>query len=315
MLVGIASTQDAAIQRVNPGNPDISYLIQKLEGTAATGQQMPANQTPLAQSEIDIIRQWITAGAIDDRVVSTSPIRVSSLSPMPNANLSTAPAQILAGFDRELDASTVNLNTFILEASGNDGTFSDGNEVVITAAAIAVPAANPQSATFDLTGVVLADDTYQVRLLGSGASVILDLDANALDGEFSGAFPSGNGAAGGDFAAQFAITTPVVIGPTLDQIQTVVFSPLCASCHSGLAPAAGLDLSNADTSHLELVGIASSQQAAVLRVAPTDPDNSYLIQKLENAAGIMGGQMPPGSPLPQSDIDEIRQWIFDGALR
>lgn len=315
MLVGIASTQDAAIQRVNPGNPDISYLIQKLEGTAATGQQMPANQTPLAQSEIDIIRQWITAGAIDDRVVSTTPIRVSSLSPAPNANLSTAPAQIVAGFDRELDASTVNVNTFILEASGNDGTFNDGNEVAITAAAIAVPGANPQSATFDLTGVVLADDTYQVRLLGAGASVILDLDANALDGEFSGAFPSGNGVAGGDFAAQFAITTPVVIGPTLDQIQAVVFSPLCASCHGGLAPAAGLNLSNADTSHLELVGIASSQQAAVLRVAPTDPDNSYLIQKLEGAVGITGGQMPPGAPLPQSDIDQVRQWILDGALR
>jgi hypothetical protein len=62
MLVGIASDQDPATQRVNPGNPNLSYLIQKLEGPGVTGQQMPPNAT-LAQADIDVIRQWITNGA------------------------------------------------------------------------------------------------------------------------------------------------------------------------------------------------------------------------------------------------------------
>jgi len=317
MLVGIASSQDAGIQRVNPGNPNNSYLVQKLEGTTATGGQMPLGGA-LPQSDIDVIRQWIMDGAIDDRVQASNPIRISSLSPMPGAVLSTAPTQIIAGFDREPDASTVNANTFILEASGGDTTFSDGNEVPIAAFSITVPGANPQSAVFDLTGVAVADDTYRVRLLGSGASVILDLDANALDGEFAGVFPSGDSTAGGDFEAQFTIATPVVIGPTLDQIQAVVFTPSCATagCHSGGAPAASLNLSDADTSLLALVGVPSQQQAAVLRVAPMDPDNSYLIRKLEGAAGITGAQMPLGRPaLDQAVIDEIRQWIVDGALR
>ena len=168
----------------------------------------------LQQADIDTIRQWISAGAIDDSVQASAPIRVTSLSVTPGSTLTAAPAQIIAGFDRELDASTANANTFILEASNNDGTFGNGNDIAITAASISVPRANPQSAVFDLTGVALADDTYQVRLLGSGASIIMDLDANALDGEFSGTFPSGNNAAGGDFAAQFMIATPVVIGPT-----------------------------------------------------------------------------------------------------
>lgn len=315
MLVGIASSQDAGIQRVNPGNPNASYLIQKLDGTAANGAQMPLGGI-LAQADIDVIRQWITDGAIDDRVQASTPIRVSSLSPMPGANLSAAPMQIIAGFDRDPDASTVNMNTFILEASGGDTTFGDGNEVQIAAAMISVPVANTMSAVFDVPAATpLIDDTYRVRLLGSGASMILDLDANVLDGEFAGAFPSGDGAAGGDFEAQFSITTPVVLGPTLDQIQVVVFTPSCAGCHTGVNPPAGLDLSDADTSFLALVNMASQQQAAVLRVAPMLPDDSYLIRKLEDIAGISGGQMPPAAALPQATIDVIRQWILNGAMR
>ncbi len=263
-------------------------------------------------------------GTYDDPVVSTdpnqasNPIQVSSLSPMPGAVFSVAPTQVIAGFVRELDASTVNATTFILEASGNDMTFGDGNEVPITAFSIIVPGANLQSAVFDLSGVALADDTYRVRLLGSGASYIMDLDANALDGEFAGVFPSGDSTEGGDFEAQFTIGTPVEIGPTLDQIQTAVFRPTCATaaCHTFAVQTVSLDLSTAGTSFLSLVGVPSEQQPAILRVAPMDPDNSYLIQKLEGAAGITGAQMPLGdAPLDQAVIDEIRQWIMDGALQ
>ena len=205
-LVGVPSSQDATIELVNPFDPDNSYLIQKLEGTAGTGVQMPINGTPLIQPNIDVIRQWIIDGAIDDRVVVLDPVRVTSLSPAPNADLTAAPARITAGFDRDLNASTVSSLTFLVEGSGGDGTFGDGNDVSITAASVSVPAANPRSAVFDLTGVALADDTYRVRLLGSGASMIQDNDANALDGEFLGVFPSGDGSAGGNFIAQFSIT-------------------------------------------------------------------------------------------------------------
>ena len=185
----------------------------------------------------------------------------------------------------------------------------------ITAASITVPGANPQSAVFSLSGVTLADDTYRVRLLGTGASVIMDLDANALDGEFSGTFPSGDGIAGGNFASAFTLTTPVSIGPTS------VFTPSCATagCHNNTTQAAGLSLADADTSYLELVGQFSNQtgQDNVLLVAAGDPDASYLIRKMENAAGITGNRMPPPgrTPIPQSDIDQIRLWITNGAER
>ncbi len=72
-----------------------------------------------------------------------------------------APAQIIAGFDRQPDASTVNANAFFLEASGGDSTFGDGNEITVAATSINVPGGNPRTAVFDLTGVVLADETYR----------------------------------------------------------------------------------------------------------------------------------------------------------
>ncbi len=275
---------------------------------------MPLNQPALPQSTIDVIRQWIVDGAIDDRVPANTPIRVSSLSPLPGSALSAAPSQILAGFDRDLDASSVTGNSFVLEASGGDGTFGDGNEIGIVAASISVPGANPASAVLDLTGVAMADDTYQIRLLGSGPSIVMDLDANALDGEFSGTFPSGDGTAGGDFAAEFTLSTPVVIGPTLGQIQAVVFTPTCATsgCHSGASPPAGLNL-EVGNSFSNLVGVASSQVPALSRVAANDPDNSYLIQKVEGTAA--GGSRMPfgGAALDPAVIAEMRQWITNGA--
>jgi hypothetical protein len=320
MLVGVASSQAPSILRVAPGDPDDSYLIQKLEGTASVGAQMPEGGPPLPQDRIDVIRQWITDGAIDDREPSSEAIRVTSLSPMPDSELETAPDEIIAMFDRELDVSTVNAETFILEASGGDGTFSDGNEEQVAAAEITTPDTSPMSATFVLGGTFFAEDTYRVRLLGSGASVILDLDANALDGEFSGTFPSGDGAEGGDFEAQFTIAAAAEMGPTLDEIQANVFTPTCSvsGCHTGpmgdTLPG-GMDLTDADASFANLVGVPSIQVPELSRVEAGDPDNSYIIQKLEGTADE-GEQMPfGGPPLDQAVIDDIRQWIADGAER
>lgn len=222
LLVNRPSSEDPAVLRVAAHDPDASYLIQKLEGTASVGAQMPLSGNPLEQSAIDVVRQWITEGAIDDRASSDSPVRVESLSPLPNSELSAAPGEVIVMFDREVDTSTVNRFTFLLEGSGGDGSFTDGNEVPIAAEAITAPTLVPKSATFRLRGA-LADDSYRVRLLGSGASIILDIGANALDGEFSGSFPSGDGTGGGDFEAKFLVApTALKTKSTLDDIRMKV---------------------------------------------------------------------------------------------
>jgi methionine-rich copper-binding protein CopC len=100
---------------------------------------------------------------------------------------------------------------------------------------------------------------------------------------------------------------------TFQSIQDNVFTPICTKCHIGAGAPEGLQL-DAAHSYALLVSVPSAEQAAVLRVAPGNPDNSYIIRKLQGTSGISGGQMPLGGPyLPQSTIDVIRQWITAGA--
>jgi hypothetical protein len=316
LLVGVASAEQPGILRVAPGDPDNSYLIQKLEGTAAVGNRMPLDGTPLSQADIDVIRQWITNGAQKDTpsMPPAAPIRVTSLSPLPGSSHLTLPSSVRAVFDRDVDAASVTTASFVLERSGGDGTFGDGNEVVISVAPT-VPLANPSTASVGLGSVDSVADTYRVRLIGTGGAPIRDLDANALDGEFSGAFPSGDGTPGGDFEATFTVSS---LQPTLQSIQDNVFTPTCSTsgCHSGPASStlpSGMDLTDANASFDSLVGVASLEMPGLQRVEAGDPDGSYLIQKLEGTASE-GARMPFGGPfLKPGIIDVIRQWIADGA--
>ena len=318
LLVGRASVQQPSLQRVNPGDPGASYLIRKLEGTASQGGQMPLGAPPLTPADIAIIRQWIINGAPPALAPpSTNPVRLTSLDPLPNTTVPMLPMTITAIFDRELNSPSVNETTFLVERSGGDGTFNDGNEVAIIPVSVTVPLVNQRAAIFDMSTTTPIEDTYRVTLIGTGAAAILDLGGNALDGEFSGNFPSGNAAAGGNFVAEFSV---VGVQPTLQSIQDNVFTPLCAGCHSGPTSIdvndlpSGMDLTSLAMSFVSLVGVTSLEDGNFERVEIDNAQNSYLIQKLEGSAAV-GGQMPLfGPPLDQATIDVIRQWINDGAV-
>ena len=61
--MGVASGEQGSVQRVAAGNPNSSYLIQKIEGTAAVGGRMPLGGPFLDAATIAVIRQWIADGA------------------------------------------------------------------------------------------------------------------------------------------------------------------------------------------------------------------------------------------------------------
>ena len=104
----------------------------------------------------------------------------------------------------------------------------------------------------------------------------------------------------------------IPLAPNLVSIQANVFNPNCIVCHAGAAAPQGLRL-DAANSFANLVGVPSTEVSSVLRVAPGNPDQSYLIHKLEGNARV-GERMPLGGPpLPQATIDFVRQWITDGA--
>lgn len=315
-LVGVVSRQDSSFLRVMPGNPDLSYVIQKLEGTASVGEQMPLGGPPVPQATINFVRQWITDGALPDSGGPPNvPPVVVSLIPDPDSVVGSFPSDITAGFDQDIDASTINDMTFTLIRSGGDGTFGDGNEEVITPASVALSGMNPRLAVMDLTGVSTIEDRYQITLHGSGPNIILGINGAALDGQYPGSFPSGDGTEGGDFVVEFEVQG---IQPSLASIQNNIFTPTCsvAGCHSGPPGPnlpAGMDLSSVNASFSSLVNIASFQEPTILRVAVADADNSYLIHKLEGTSA-QGSRMPEGGPfLDQAMIDVVRLWIDTGA--
>ena len=99
-----------------------------------------------------------------------------------------------------------------------------------------------------------------------------------------------------------------------NSIQAQVFTPICTVCHAGAGAPQGLRL-DATNSYDLLVGVASVEVPSLFRVKPGDPDNSYIVQKLEGHAAV-GARMPFGGPYLSSDVTAvIRQWITDGALR
>ena len=63
-LVNHAADEKPELMRVNPGNPDASYIVQKLEGASGiVGSRMPLGGPYLSQTQINSVRDWIANGA------------------------------------------------------------------------------------------------------------------------------------------------------------------------------------------------------------------------------------------------------------
>lgn len=69
-LVGVKSVVAKSMNRVEPGKPEASYLVAKLDGThvaqGGSGTRMPFGAPPLPQAQVDLIKEWIKAGAKKD---------------------------------------------------------------------------------------------------------------------------------------------------------------------------------------------------------------------------------------------------------
>jgi hypothetical protein len=87
-----------------------------VEGTNEVGSRMPEGGPFLSQSDIDVIRQWITDGAEattpGDNV--HGPASVSDGWPVDGSSLARAPHRLLVIFDREIDASLINTESVML---------------------------------------------------------------------------------------------------------------------------------------------------------------------------------------------------------
>ncbi|MEZ4449411.1 MAG: hypothetical protein R3B09_08025 [Nannocystaceae bacterium] len=125
-------------------------------------------------------------------------------------------------------------------------------------------------------------------------------------GDCMSACAPGTMCVGGQCACGEAVSFTVDVQP--------IFSARCtgAGCHGKPMPAAGLDL-GAGLSYADLVGVASSECANRLRVAPSQPDASYLIDKVKGINLCTGTKMPKVGSLTAEEVATLEAWVCNGA--
>jgi hypothetical protein len=184
LLVGVPSTEQPNVLRIMAGDPDSSYLIQKIEGVASiSGARMPFGGPYLPQSTIDVIRTWVTNGALPSNSAAhaasqrRTSFSVEVTAPEEGAVLAAPPPAIVVAFNRELDVSLVNYTTIDMERTD-----------VTPAAAVPVAtgmAAGNSRVLLITPRIRLAAGSYHVTLRGSGGGALADVGAEALGADYS----------------------------------------------------------------------------------------------------------------------------------
>ena len=188
MLVNVNSNEVPALKRVNPGNPDQSYIVQKISGNAAVGGRMPLGQAALQQDRIDLIRQWIAAGA-PPAATAPNNLTVTSSIPASGEVAAAGTDTITLIFAGNVDASLVTADTIAL---------TDGFDQPVALKQVRVPAGRPNVVELTLSKG-LAAGSYQLAVRGQGPVAIADTAGHVLDGD-------ADGAAGGDFLMSFDVS-------------------------------------------------------------------------------------------------------------
>ncbi len=122
-------------------------------------------------------------------LVDTQAPLVTSVSPEPNEEIPlTASEELTITFqtNENIRPDSLNTNSLQIVASGDDGTFNDGNETIIPLVDGSVQITNlfttlgAQEITFQVSGT-FTNDQYQIQL-GTPTSPVIDIAGNPLDG-------------------------------------------------------------------------------------------------------------------------------------
>ena len=105
---------------------------------------------------------------------------------------------------------------------------------------------------------------------------------------------------------------------TFTEVRDELLLKSCAlsSCHGSGTGDLSFDAAAPDAVYSALVDVPSAGAPGFTLVVPGDPDNSYLVMKLEAHADIVDDPMPPPFGLLDQDpemVDRVRSWIADGA--
>ena len=73
--VGVKAKGNADLYLIHPGEPEQSFLLQRLQGAEGTGSQMPLGGTPFNDEELELFVNWIDdcASSKAEKGVPTTP--------------------------------------------------------------------------------------------------------------------------------------------------------------------------------------------------------------------------------------------------
>jgi hypothetical protein len=193
-LVGVPSAEEPSFQRVNPGNPNSSYMILKIEGAMGIeGSQMPLGEAPLPQATMDAIIQWVTNGApnVAAAAAASEVFAVQATVPDDKSTVNAPLPRILVSFTQEVDASLINDSTVTLERMGDADTdpeaaaTAESGEKITAVGALAEH--NP-AVLLITPSKSLDSGVYRVSVRGTGGGAIANLNASPLGSDTSFVF-------------------------------------------------------------------------------------------------------------------------------
>ena len=187
-LVGVPSTEQPSVLRVDPGNPANSYMIRKIMGAPGiSGLQMPYMLPPLPTATQAAMAQWVTNGAPNAQAAmaaaASQMLAVQTTAPADQAVVEVPPANVMVAFTKEVDSSLVNDTTVMLERMAA----ADADASPATARIAARVALAPKNAAVLLItpAAALSAGVYRVTVRGTGPAALADMNAVPLGTDLS----------------------------------------------------------------------------------------------------------------------------------
>jgi hypothetical protein len=272
-LVGVDSVGLPGTLRVQPGDPAASFLFQKLQPSPPKGAQMPIGGS-LTAAQIDLISQWIAAGAPE-----TDSFACSGGGPAPGVDVGEVELDVAGRIEVQV-GEIVEVEATVYDPEGQPidapVTWTSSAELTLYA---------------DGKGALLGVSPGVVKLHASAGGV----DSSAVEVVVIEHDPPA-----ATFADVRGVTTPncAISGCHVD----------------GVEPGDLRFDREPDRLWEELLEDEAEQVDGLARVAPDAPAESYLVQKLVQRTPAVGVQMPiGGAPMDAEKVQVIVRWIVDGA--
>lgn len=294
-LVGVASGTCDGWVRVAPGSPEDSLLYAKVAGPVPCGGPMPLGGPPLGDIALACLSDWIlsvdsspceTCGEVQCIDVQSDAQNCGTCGNQCPDGLPCQVGQCMCPDGHELCGDTCIDTEASVENCGGCGEACEANKVCFFGTCA------------DTCGALTECD---------GGCVDSQSDPFNCGGCDNACDPGTMCEAGGCECPGDGVSFASDVQP--------IFNANCTGkgCHAFPAPSAMLDLA-AGSAWESLVDVDSGQCNARKRVAPGQPGNSYLMDKLQGINLCFGTQMPKvGGPLSQADITTVSEWICRGA--